>query len=142
MPGVLCVQYHCELHRLKKWEGSSLSASFLGWGNNSRNGQVIKCEQVPVYWVTAMNRMWKPSVEISPLTHLSFSFLQFVGVCFRAALGPEKPRVPALRGACAVGKGHELHAGAESKGKATPPQSTPAQMPVQCARSVLPYPRR
>lgn len=27
--GVLCVQYHCELHRLKKWEGSSPSA-YLG----------------------------------------------------------------------------------------------------------------
>lgn len=51
------------------------------------------------------------------LTHLSFSVLQFVGVCFRAALGPGKARAPALPGACAVGKGHELHAGAESKAK-------------------------
>lgn len=41
------------------------------------------------------------------------------GCCvhFRAALGPEKPRAPALPRACAVGKGHELHAGAESKAK-------------------------
>lgn len=50
--GVLCVQYHCELHRLKKWEGSSLSAFFsLFFGGETLEtdkSQNPTCEQAPL----------------------------------------------------------------------------------------------
>lgn len=39
--GVLCVQYHCELHRLKKWEGLSLSAYLGGSRNRSHKAQDV-----------------------------------------------------------------------------------------------------
>lgn len=74
--GVLCVQCHCELHRLKKREGSSLSAFF--WGGGSRNRQVAK----PKTGAGASLMGLQPGTERGnpPAGLFVLLFLQFVGL--------------------------------------------------------------
>lgn len=128
-----------------------MSAFSFGWGETLETDKSENASRCQFNGVTAMTRTWKPSVDMSPagpicpLTHLSFSFLQFVdlwtfparekaAVFFRAALrSPEPQHCP---GPVLWGR-DELHAGAE-QGKATPAKAAhlhrcQCSVPAQCS---------
>lgn len=77
--GVLCVQYHCELHRLKKWEGLSLSAYLGGCRNRSHKAQdMSRCH---FNGGSSNKQSMKTCVEQSCSAHLSYNHC-FLFFCF------------------------------------------------------------